>query len=689
MNVILRGAIIAAFASTAAAQQHPEQSDDLEEIVVTATALDVEALEMIQATTVLTDEELAKRLAGTIGDTLESLPGVQSAFFGPGVGRPIIRGLEGARVGVLENNMSSNDASAVSVDHAVSVEPFLADQVEVLRGPATLLYGSDTIGGVVNVRTNRIPAPSQTPFSTSFLMQHDTVSDGIFGGARADYSSERWGFHADAYYRDADDYDIPGFAELEPDEDEEEMERGTLENSAVENRGGAIGTSFFGDGWQIGASLSRYESEYGVPGGHGHHEDEHDDDDHDDDHDDDDHDEDEHGEEEEEELVVLDIEQTKFDFQALVTQPMGIIDRSKLLISVNDYAHTEFEGDEVGTVFDVDTFDSRLELNHSPLAGWTGALGFQYTERDFAAIGEEAFVPPSDTTSFAVFLLEERRVDNWRFEFGARFEDQEIESATQPDIDHSLFSLSGGAVWHFNDDTHLTFAASRTERAPSEEELLSDGPHVATATFEVGDPNLSEETAKHLEVGLRRHAGAFQGMVSLYRTDFDDFVYLADTGLEEDEFPVREWRQQDAEFWGLEAEASYRWDTDGMGSFEISAFYDTVDAELDDNTNVPRLAPSRFGAGIDWSNRQWSAGIDVIDYASQNDVAVDEETTDGYTLLGANLTYQFQAGERSVWDVFVRARNLTDEDARNHTSLLRENAPLPGRNFMIGLRGRF
>ncbi|MDX1556566.1 MAG: TonB-dependent receptor plug domain-containing protein, partial [Xanthomonadales bacterium] len=331
-------------AETALAQPDSDQAGEhdhevLEEIVVTATPLATQALEMTQSATVLSGEALESQLGSSLGDTLKNLPGLSTASFGANIGRPIIRGMDASRVGVLEDNVSSNDASKVSQDHAVTIEPFLADQIEVLRGPATLLYGSDTIGGVVNTRINRIPQQPADGLSGRALIQGDSAADERYGAARLDGGTQSFGFHVDGFYRDTKDYEIPGFSETDPEPGEEKP--GTLANSAIENKGGAFGGTWFGDVWQAGLAVSVYDADYGIPG-EGHH-----------------HEEDEHGaegeaheeeaHEEEAEFVSIGMKSTRIDGEVRADNPWRGVERFRLLLNDTDYEHTEFEGTEIGT----------------------------------------------------------------------------------------------------------------------------------------------------------------------------------------------------------------------------------------------------------------------------------------------------------------------------------------------------
>lgn len=645
--------------------------DVLEEVRVTATPLRSDALEMTQSASVLSGEALNRSLGNSLGDTLKNMPGVASASFGANIGRPVIRGMDASRVGVLENNVASNDVSQISQDHAVAIEPFLADQVEVLRGPATLLYGSDTIGGVVNVRTNRVPVDPPEAWGGRAMVQVDSAARQRYAAGRLDGATRdaRWGFHLDAFHRRSSDYEIPGFVETDPEPGEEQP--GTLVNSALDNEGGALGASWFGERWRAGLAWSRYTSDYGIPGaGHQHHEalDAGQD------------------EEEEEELVTIDLRSERLDGEVHASDPFSGFTDLKWLLNHSDYEHTEFEGRAVGTVFRNDTLETRLELTHRPLGPWRGVVGVQYRDRDFSAVGEEAFVPPSQTRTIGVFVLEEAEYDRTRLEFGMRLEDIDTRAADGRAASHAPLSLSAGVLWHVDPNTHLSLNLSRAQRAPGDGELFASGPHLATQTFEIGDADLDEETATALEASVRRHAGRLTGSLTVYRNAFDDFIYLDDTGTVQDELPVRRWRQQDATFTGAEVELRYDLGAFGHGHWQLSLFADTVRAELDDGSNVPRVPPARIGLALDWDRGPWVANARWTHASAQDDTAEFERPTAGYDLLDADVSYRLGGGLRAAWEVYLQARNLLDEDIRHHTSFLKEQAPQMGRNFILGLR---
>jgi iron complex outermembrane receptor protein len=672
---------------------------ELEEVRVTATPLSRNLIEMSQSATVLSGHDLERELTNNIGDTLSRIPGLSNASFGQNVGRPVIRGFEGARVGVLNNNMGAADASAVSQDHAVSVEPFLADQVEVLKGPSTLLYGSGSIGGVVNVVTPTIPQeiPEQA-VNARALVEGDSAADQRLAAGRVDLSSGSFVFHANGFYRRTDDYEIPGEAELYPDEDaadedgHDEENHGILENSYLDNQGGSMGASWIGQQWRGGLAYTIYKSDYGIPGAHsdGHHEEEHEDE----------HESVEEHSEEEEENVTIGLKSRRLEAELVGTQPFSGFEQLKLRLADTGYKHTEFEGGDVGTVFKNDSTDLRLELRHKPWSIWNGAFGAQYTQRDFEAIGDEAFVPPSNTRTMALFWVESAELGDWQIDLGVRYDKIRLKETaprvTLPEPENPLLkrnfspiSASFGTLYHFDESRHLAMNLSFAERAPTDQELFSFGPHLATQTFEVGGPTLDKERNLHTEIGYRIHQGQLTGAITFYYDWFNDYIFQMDTGLEEDELPVRQWSQQDATFYGGELELRYDLGSFNSGHWQIFGFADLVRAEFKDGTNVPRIPPVRFGLGADWDLANWAANVTWINASSHTRVAEYETSAPGYNLLNTELSYLFGGESRAQWEVYLKGHNLLNEDIRNSTSFLKDQAPQIGRNFVLGLRMRY
>ncbi len=717
---LLACAVLLALAAPAladeAASQH-QHATDLDAVTVTASPLKGNAESVATPVNVLYGEELDKAKAGTLGETVAKLPGVQTTYFGTGVGRPIIRGQEGPRVQVLSGGIGSMDASTVSADHAVSIEPFLADQIEVLKGPATLLFGSGAIGGAVNVVDGRLAEtlPDQ-PFGGRAEVRGNTVNDERSGMFRLDGVNGNWVLHVDGLVRDTDDYDIPGVAILHHDEDEghegheeEEQPRGTLPNSAVKTRAGAVGATYLGERGYFGLAASTYRSNYGIPAGaHVHGEDDHD---HDHDHDgEDDHAHDEH---EEEGPVRIDMAQNRLDLKAGVYAPAAFLESLNLRAAWNDYEHLELEGGEIGTRFANKGYDARLEAVQKAWNGWRGAFGLQFGSTDFSAVGDEAFVPSTITDTLGAFVVQEKDFGPWKLELGGRYDKVKLKPDDRASRDFDAFNLSAAGIWRLSEGFDLRFGLDRSERAPTNEETFAGGTHVATRSIEIGDEALDTEKAVRAEIGAHWHTDRMDLKLALYRTRFQDFIYLADTGIEEQGYPVRLWTQDDATFTGAEAEAKIHLAESAAGQWDLRLYGDYVRAELDgsgtrtvafevphgDHTHgyeveiaqggyLPRIAPMRFGADLGWSLGGWRASLGAVRYAKQDDVAQNEEPSAAYTLVDAHLAYRWDR-PASSWEVFLDGSNLTDEEARPHTSLLRDYAPLPGRGVAFGIRAYF
>ena len=683
----LVAAMALALPAFALAQDTPSEDDHehataktLDTLEVTASPLRNAIDNLARPVSVLAGEELDARKAGTLGETLERQSGVQSSYFGAGVGRPIIRGQDGARVQVLSSGSASLDVSTVSADHAVTIEPFLADQIEVLKGPATLLYGSGAIGGAVNVVDGRIPtAPVGKPVSGRAEIRHGSAAGENVGMARLDADAGALTLHVDAFRRDSGDYEIPGFAfspalvaeELAEGEELEHFARGKLPNSALETQGGGLGASWFGERAWFGASAGTYRTNYGIPpGAHAHEE--------------------EGGapaEEEEPEVVRLDMRQDRFEFRGGL-RGVGPLQEINYRVTRSLYEHTEFEGEEVGTVFENVGTEARIEAVQNEFNGWRGAVGLQYGHRDFSAIGDEAFVPPSISRDLGLFVLQERDFGDFKLELGARHDRVSVDPENGATVDRNATSLAVGGLWHFSDVMHLSLNLDRAERAPTAEELFSDGPHIATQSFEIGNAGLDVETSTSAEIGLHLHQGRFEGKASVYRSSYGNYIYLVDTGAEEDDLPVRAWVQGDATFTGWELEGSVDLFENASGLWQLRVFADAVDAKLDGGGRLPRIAPGRVGADLNWSLDGWRARVGAVRVADQDDVAEFESPTEGYTRVDAGLAYHWDVGSAG-WEAFFEGRNLTDEDARVHTSYLKDFAPLPGRNLAVGLRVAF
>jgi len=691
LYLVTNAALAALLATaTARAQEEPQENQpeavELDTVEVRAVPLGGTALDSTQPINVLAGEKLDDRKQATLGETLQAEVGIHSTYFGPGAGRPIIRGLGGSRVRITEDGLNSLDASALSPDHATSVEPLLIDRIEILKGPANLLYGSTASGGVVNIIDNRIPETRQD-FSGAVEVRGSSVSDEFASVGRIDGGVGAFQFHFDGFYRDTSDFEIPGsalsknlLAELDPEE-RAEAPRGTLENSFVETEGGTLGGSLVGDWGYAGLAYKRYDSTYGIPAELEEEEEE----------------EGEFGEEGEEEEggISIDLEQERYEVKAALFSPLSGVEEINFKLTTNDYEHRELEGAEVGTTFLIEGTEIRSELKLAPIGRFNGVVGVQYEDTELEAIGAEAFIPPATTESIGVFAISEYDLDPVKFSAGVRWQDDEvsldqglvIDGTDQRDF--TLFTVSAGAIWRLDDGWQASLNWQRSERAPTQEELFADGPHVATQAFEIGDVNLEEETSSNVDFGIHREFGRLHLRADAFYNNIDQFVFLANTPDVEDGLPVQVWSQADAEFFGFEFEASYLFELGAAGQLEGRLFTDSVQADIEaGNNEVPRLSPTRIGGGLDWHRGRLRANVNYYRVMNRTDVAEFETPTGGYNMLSANIAYEIPVRTANL-ELFVKGTNLTDETQRVHTSFLKEFAPQPGINFTGGLRLRF
>lgn len=672
MNMRMSAAFLAAISAIPGAAGAAPARDDVDQIIVTALPLTQRLEDVAQPTQVLAGDELRQRIEASIGETLARLPGTNSSYFGPAASRPVIRGLGGERLQVLEDGLGSLDVSALSPDHAVTIESLLAEQVEVLRGPATLLYGNGTVGGVVNVVTSRIPAVArEAPWQGAAELRGNSALDERAGTARIDATLGAFGLHLDGFTRDTDDVEIDGYAWSDAIRDRFAAEglpvdetQGRVSNSDTDSQGGGVGASWLLDDGFAGLGYSRYDSNYGVPGP---------------------------AEEPGEAGVRIDMEQDRYDFASELANVLPGFGTLRMRATVNDYVHRELEaGGEVGTTFDQRAFEARVSADHAPVAGWTGALGVQYRDTELRATGEEAFVPASDTRNVGLFLFEELPAGSLIWQAGLRLENQEIDVAgSMPDYDDLSVNASAGLVWDFAAAYSLALNVTRAERHPAATELYADGPHVAVRRFEVGDPGLDPETALTADLTLRRSAGDLRFAVTAFASRFSDFIYAANTGAIEDELPVYEYRQQDADFVGLEGEIGHPLGEVAGGGLSGRLLADYVRGRFRDGAgDLPQLPPLRAGGELAWERDRFAATLSVMRYDEQDDVAENELPTKGYTDVGVDLSYRQPLGEARLL-VFLRGTNLLDEEARRSTSALKEFVPLPGASLAAGLRMEF
>jgi iron complex outermembrane receptor protein len=664
---------------------------ELDPLVVTASPLKRTQFELAQATKVVDSRELLLKSQATLGETLNNEPGVSSTYFGPGASRPIIRGLGDDRVRVLQNGTSVLDVSNVSPDHAVAVDPLSLKSVEIVRGPAVLLYGPNTMGGVINATDDRIPEEKFTGKwpEGHYATNYSSVDDGYSHSGEITFGAGPLVFHIDGFTRETQDVHIPGYARSEilrattplpPDEVEA---YGVLPNSATESRGAGLGGSYVWDGGFFGASFSGVDSHYGTVA---------------------------------ERDVTIGLHQRRWDFRGAFYDPVSGIKEIRYKFGHSDYNHTEFEGSEPGTQFLIRGYDGRVEVVHKKLGPFEGSVGFETQDNHFSALGDEAFLPHVENKVNSGFVFEEVPLaDNVKLQFGARYDhqtnDTEPDQHFGPGIDREFnaYSTSAGIVYNPAKDYALALTLGYTQRPPTYVELFADGPHVATGTVEVGDSNLSTEDAFSIDLSLRKKAGFVTGSVSGFYYRFDRFISLTPTGTVDpgENLPVYAYRGVPADFAGGEAEAVFHLiegdskpAEDGKSGIPKATGTSSQDLDLtlradyvhaenrDTGEPIPRIPPFRTSAGLDYRYNRFGAQLEGSYNARQDRTAAHELPTDGYFLLNAGVSYDFDVKSVKT-TLYLKGTNLTNEEARESTSFLKDISPLAGRGVVVGLRTDF
>ncbi len=697
----------------------------IEQVDVVGLPIHASVIESAMPVAVLSGDALRQQQAATLGDSLERLPGVTTSFHGNVASTPVIRGLSGPRVLITQNSLDVSDVSRVGPDHAVASEVSTSQQVEVMRGPATLFYGSGAIGGVVNVVDQRVPTDPET--RGEFLLSRDTVNDQNLASFNATAGTPDFAFYADGFLREADEYETPVSGES------------LIANSDEKSSGFTFGTSYLLDSGFVGVAVETLDREYGIPG-HSHGGDE-------------------------EVRVYADLEQSRYQLQSELTIDSDWLRAIHTRAAYTDYTHIEFEEEgheEEGhageehhepTMFSNETAELRVDVFHQELDHWKGGFNFHYKRSEVAAEGSEAFTPSSTSETIALAIMEERHFGDVLVQFGARAESVTItadEVLLPPDEFHgheeegegeahahggeetrvfsaehefTPVSVSLGAVWDFTPAYNLGLAVSHSERAPSATELLSFGPHIGTRSYEVGalfelheeegeeahfeitDADIELEKSNNIDLTFRKFEGNVGVILNAFFNKVDNYYYQDATGLfaasghdhghdhgdetaEEDihadDLPVYLFKYDDAEFYGLEAQLIWKISDHWKTNF----FSDFVHAELTDGSYLPRTPSMRFGADIEYSTDRLSANLGWIHYSEQDKVAELETTTDSYDMVDASVSYQLPISSMEL-SLFVKAENLTDTEARVHTSFIKDIAPRPGRNFSFGVRGKF
>lgn len=667
------------------AQAADDGIQQLNDLVVTGTDLKQPASTVARPVTVLSGDKLRMKTGQTLGDTLNNEPGITSQSFGAGVGTPVIRGQSGPRVRVMQNSLGNNDVSSLSPDHANGVDPIIAERVEVLRGPSTLLYGSGAIGGIVNVIDNRIP--EQVPdklLGGAGEQRYDSATTEASSAIKLEGGKDLFAYHVDGFYRDqgnthigglpidesaarATDPTLAGTAVLE-------NPSGLVNNSRAHSRGGSAGASIIGDAGLVGAAINSLEKNYGIPpNGTG------------------------------SPPVRIQLNQTKYDFKGQFNKPFALAKALRMKFGYTDYKHVELDNGAPATTFLNKSYESRLELEHQPLGKMKGTLGFQSVNSQFSALGAETIVPKSDLDSYGLFAVESLAMGKVTYELGVRGEWQGITPReTYRPVSYLPVSGSVSALWDIAKRHQLSLAVTQSQRAPQIQELFSNGVHEATQSYESGDSNLRKEISYNLDLGYRFNADWMTAEISLFHNWVNDYIYQQQAGnvfnVDKAGFeavcsgppgaclPVLKSAQANAVFRGFEAQTVFPLMENRYGALDLTLFSDYTRGSFEQGGDVPRLPPLRYGLQLGYEKNDWSTEARLTRGEAQTRAGENQSNTPGYLLLNLGAQYRLAGFHDAEVMLFARGKNMLNETIRNSTSYLRNFAPEPGRSAEIGIR---
>jgi iron complex outermembrane receptor protein len=689
-------AALALVASPARAEEAatPPAGQDLHagppaEIVVTGV-LAQSRQDVLSGVAVLEGSHLDQVLRPSIGETLEHTAGVSATSFGPTASRPVLRGMQGERVRVLVNGIGSIDVSNTSADHAPAVNPLLADRIEVLRGPQSLLYGSAAIGGVVNVIDRRIPSkvPDEPVHLGALATYGSAAKERSLAGSADVPLGGGWVAHADGSRAVSDDMKIGGYA-LTPALRAQALAtaasgagdpaidyagnanlRGRLPNTAAQSWEAGAGLAFIGTGGNIGLAYSHTDSLYGVPSrlatAPG----------------------------QDQEAPRIKLQQDRFDARAEILPDGGFVEKISSRFAYAAYRHSELAADgTVGTTFFNHGMEGRIEVTQAKQGLWKGASGVQFVNRDFDVVGDEAFLPKNSTRQYGLFTVQQIESGPFKFEAGGRYERSELSAqptATQTQFwggtrNFDTFSASGGASWKVAPDWTVGASVSRTERAPAAEELFANGPHGGTQAYEVGDVGLKTERATSVELLLHGGGKGYSLEASVYQSWFADFIYEDPTGAVQEGLPVYQMRQAGARYSGFEVQGAATVAEFGPWKLGVDAMADYVRATIVNVGPAPRIPPLRALAGVGLTSAAWDMRAELEHVTAQNRIAANETPTAAYTLTNIEIGWRPWGKARPV-SLTLGANNLFNVDARRAASFLKDYAPLAGRDIRLSLR---
>jgi iron complex outermembrane receptor protein len=662
----------------------PTQGNGAPEGQIVITGLRRNREDVLSGTSVLSSQALTRELRPTIGETLSRQPGVSATSFGPNASRPVLRGFQGERVRVLTDGIGSLDASNLSADHAVAINPLTAERIEVLRGPAALLFGSEAIGGVVNVIDTRIPRRMPDGVHIDGLATYGSAANQRAGNASIDVpAGSRFVVHADANYSKSDDLRIGGFvlspelraraaASADPEIRSLADLRGRLPNTAARTWEAAAGAAWVSNGSHAGASLSHYDSSYGVPirynldpGA-------------------------------DQEAPRIHMKQNRADFRSEFHTAGAFVDAVRLRAGYADYRHDELEKDgSIGTTFFSKGFEGRAEILQSVRHGWGGGFGAQFFTRDLNVVGAEKFLPKNKSSQYGLFAIESYDLGAFRAEAGGRFEHADVSADADPQLGNpqlsrrfNLLSGSLGGSYQIARGWRIGVNGSHSERAPSAEELFANGPHGGTQAFEVGDPSLRLEQSWGVEATLHGTGPGYNVAASVYETWFHNYIYEQQTGQIRHELPVFQNLQANARYMGFELDGSVRLATLGSYTLNFDGVADYVRATISQIGPAPRIPPFRLLGGIEAQSSRVTGRIEVERVSRQDRLARLETPTPGYTMVNASVSVKpFGGGNQS--SIVLSMNNIFDVDARRHASFLKDYAPLAGRDIRLTARITF
>ena len=681
-NILTLSILAVASVSVFAAEN--EQATTLDTIRIKAHPLEQTSKDFAVADTVVDQKRLAQG-AVTIGEALSGETGISSNQFGAGSSRPVIRGQDGPRIKILQNSSENIDVSTLSPDHAVTVDPALAKQVEVIRGPSTLLFGAGTVGGLVNVTDSKLPtAMPEKGYEGNATLRYNTGSDEKLATAGVTLGlGDQVALRVEGLKREANDYIAPDYVH------EGEKER-RVDNTFAKGQTVNVGLSWIYDRGFTGISYSNRQDQYGLPGRspeyeschlhglslhcgeHDHDEDEHDHDDHDHDH-------------AHEAGPWIDLKSERYDVRTELDDPFAGFKKLRAQASYTDYQHDEIEEDTIATRFKNKGYDGRLELVHNPLGAWEGVIGTQYGQQKLELTGEEAFLAPNTTKKWSVFALEHAQLNDVHVELAARVDQQkiDIDDSSKKDFDGSAFSVSGAANWEFAPNYKLSLVTSHQERLPLAQELYADGGHFATNTYELGNDQLSKEKSNNVELGFHYDDNTFDYHVHVYHNWFDEYIYAQTLDRYKD-FRLVQYAQDKAKFYGAEAEAGYQISP----IYKLRVFGNYVRGKID-NDNAPRVPAGRLGTKLNADfDDHWSGSAEYYHVFQQDKIAAYETDSQSYNMLNLGVAYSGNYSNVSDYRVFLNANNLLDDQVYQHASFL-STIPQVGRNFSVGVNFSF